>query len=85
MKVNAGEHILRTYLELSVYMPSLVVIFGDPDNGQAVGSITESNVDVFCHAGDDICQGGDLILPAHLTYGLDAGSAASFVAGKVGL
>jgi len=64
---------------------SAVVIFGDPDNGQAVGSIPASKVDIICHVGDNICQGGDLVLEPHLTYSLDAGSAASFVAGKVGL
>lgn len=62
-----------------------VVIFGDPDNGQAVGSIPASNVDVICHTGDNICQGGDLILTPHLTYSQDASSAASFVAQKAGL
>lgn len=64
---------------------SAVVIFGDPDNGQAVGSIPSSKVDVFCAVGDDICLGGDLVLPAHLSYGADAGAAASFVAKVTGL
>ncbi|OCK80869.1 carbohydrate esterase family 5 protein [Lepidopterella palustris CBS 459.81] len=62
-----------------------VVIFGDPDNGQAVGSISAANVNVICHQGDNICQGGDLILLPHLTYSENATSAATFVAGKVGL
>ena len=60
------------------------MIFGDPDNGQAVGSIPSGNVDIICHAGDDICEGGDEILEPHLTYSMDAGSAASFVASHVG-
>lgn len=62
-----------------------VVIFGDPDNGQAVGKITSSKVKIFCAVGDDICLGGDLILPAHLSYGIDAPAAALFVASTVGL
>lgn len=24
----------------------------------------------FCHAGDDICKGGDAVLKDHLTYGM---------------
>jgi len=55
------------------------VIFGDPDNGTAVQGVPAARTDIICHAGDNICQHGDLILPAHLTYGEDAGSAADFV------
>ncbi|KFY75163.1 hypothetical protein V499_04862 [Pseudogymnoascus sp. VKM F-103] len=60
------------------------VIFGDPDDGDAVGSIPAAKVDVICHAGDNICDGGIIILPAHLTYSMDAGAAAAFVKGKTG-
>ncbi|KAF9078392.1 cutinase [Rhodocollybia butyracea] len=60
-----------------------VVMFGDPDDGQAVAGVSQSIVDVFCHVGDDICLGGDLVLPPHLTYGADTPAAASFIAGKV--
>jgi hypothetical protein len=42
----------------------------DPDNGKAVGSIPSSKVLVICHAGDNICQGGDLILAPHLTVSM---------------
>ncbi|KAJ7701442.1 cutinase [Mycena rosella] len=62
---------------------SAVVIFGDPDNGQAVQGVSSSKVDVICHVGDDICLGGDLILPAHLTYGVDTPAAAAFIAARV--
>jgi len=61
-----------------------VVIFGDPDNGQAVGSIPSSKVLIICHTGDDICLGGDLILEPHLTYSENAGQAATFVAEQAG-
>ena len=44
-----------------------VVIFGDPDNGKAVGSVPAAKTKVICHAGDNIYQGGDLILTPHLT------------------
>ncbi|KAF7302113.1 Carbohydrate esterase family 5 protein [Mycena indigotica] len=59
------------------------VIFGDPDNGQAVAGIDAANTKVICHVGDNICQGGSLILPPHLTYGQDARSAAAFIASRV--
>jgi cutinase len=62
---------------------SAVVIFGDPDDGQAVQGIDPSKVLVICHAGDNICQGGDLILLPHLTYAQNANQAASFVAGHL--
>jgi cutinase len=58
---------------------SSVVIFGDPDYPKPVANIAASKVMVICHTGDNICQGGDLILPAHLTYGADAPTAAAFV------
>jgi hypothetical protein len=44
-----------------------VVIFGDPDNGKAVGSVPAAKTKVICHTGDNICQGGGLILTPHLT------------------
>ncbi|KAJ7439222.1 cutinase [Mycena latifolia] len=62
---------------------SAVVIFGDPDNGQAVQGVSSSKVDVICHIGDDICLGGDLVLLPHLTYGADTPAAAAFIASKV--
>jgi len=59
---------------------SSVVIFGDPDDGQAIPNVDASKVDTYCNVGDDICLDGDLILPVHLTYALYATAAASFVA-----
>ncbi|KAK3071825.1 hypothetical protein LTR53_007951 [Teratosphaeriaceae sp. CCFEE 6253] len=62
-----------------------VVIFGDPDNGEPVGSIPSSKVLIICHVGDDICLHGDLILPPHLTYAINAQQAANFVVSRAGL
>ncbi|KAH8671961.1 carbohydrate esterase family 5 protein [Tricladium varicosporioides] len=63
-----------------------VVIFGDPDNGQAVGSIPAAKTKVICHATDNICMGGSTILAAHLTYGSqNAGEAAQFVKTAAGM
>ncbi|KAF7364844.1 Cutinase [Mycena venus] len=59
------------------------VIFGDPDDGEAVHGVPAANTDVICHVGDDICLHGDLILPAHLTYGMDTPAAAAFIAARV--
>lgn len=50
------------------------------DDGQALPNVASSKVDVYCHDGDNICVNGDLILPAHLTYGINAAAAAAFVA-----
>jgi len=58
---------------------SKVVIFGDPDDGAPLPNVASSKVDVYCHDGDNICVNGDLVLPAHLTYGIDAAAAAAFV------
>ncbi|KAF2499055.1 cutinase precursor, partial [Lophium mytilinum] len=58
---------------------SSVVIFGDPDDGQAVANVDAAKVDIICHTGDLICQGQDTILLPHLTYSQDAASAAAFV------
>jgi len=59
---------------------SSIVLFGDPDDGQPIPNVPASKVDTYCHPDDNICVNGDLILPAHLTYGLDAEAAADFVA-----
>ncbi|KAJ7367362.1 cutinase [Mycena albidolilacea] len=59
------------------------VIFGDPDDGEAVQGVSSGNTDVICHIGDDICLHGDLILEPHLTYGIDTPAAAAFIAARV--
>jgi cutinase len=64
---------------------SSVVLFGDPRNGTAVQGIDAGRVLTVCHDGDNICQGGDVILPAHLNYSSDAPAAAMFVMQKSAL
>ncbi|KAH8880634.1 cutinase-domain-containing protein [Thozetella sp. PMI_491] len=61
---------------------SSVVLFGDPRNGTAVQGIDAARVMTACHAGDNICVGGDLVLPAHLNYSSNAPAAAMFVMQK---
>jgi cutinase len=62
---------------------SSAVIFGDPDNGQAVGKVSAGNTKVVCHTGDLICAGQSIILAPHLTYGRDGADAAKFVVGNM--
>jgi hypothetical protein len=64
---------------------SSVVLFGDPANGTAVPGVAADRVFTACHAGDRICEGGVLVLPAHLNYSGDAPAAAMFVMQKTGL
>ncbi|KAK1994343.1 cutinase [Colletotrichum falcatum] len=56
------------------------LIFGDPMNGQAVKGIPRERTVVFCHDGDNICEGGSQIRRAHLTYGDNAAEAAQYAA-----
>ncbi|KAI9689740.1 MAG: hypothetical protein M1822_009622 [Bathelium mastoideum] len=60
-----------------------IVVFGDPDDGQPFSGISESKVDTFCAAGDEICAGTSIVSAAHLSYGIDVGAAAAFVKSKV--
>lgn len=60
-----------------------VVMFGDPDDGQAISDIPTGDVVTFCYATDLICDGAPIVLPAHLAYSLDAPAAANFAAGHV--
>jgi len=83
---QGGQLVHNSAKQLSANVASrinAVVIFGDPDNGQAVSGISSDKVKVICHTGDNICAGGDLILPPHLTYGEDATSAAQFIVSKL--
>lgn len=61
----------------------LVVVFGDPKRGQSFGSVPTSKTLTICHDGDDICDGGITITPAHTNYQNDAPAAAAFVASQV--
>ncbi|KAF2854470.1 carbohydrate esterase family 5 protein [Plenodomus tracheiphilus IPT5] len=58
---------------------SSAVIFGDPDNGDAVGKVLAANTKIICATGDLICAGQAVILAPHLSYGRNADEAAQFV------
>jgi cutinase len=60
-----------------------VVIFGDPDKDQALANGLDAVRLTICHSGDLICDGEPIVLPEHLTYGEDAGTAAAFVKSKL--
>ena len=58
---------------------SSAVIFGDPDNGQAIGNVAAASTKVICVQGDLICAGQAVVLAPHLSYGRNADEAAQFV------
>jgi len=65
-----------------------VVLFGFTRNQQDDGQIPNypaSQTLVFCAVGDLVCNGTLIITAAHLTYGVDAPSAASFLVEQLGL
>ncbi|KAF4550801.1 Cutinase-like protein 9 [Elsinoe fawcettii] len=63
------------------------VTFGDTQNLQDRGRIPNyppANTRIFCAAGDPVCAGTLIINAAHLSYGIDAGPAVSFLTSKIG-
>lgn len=48
-----------------------------------MGNIPAEKIKIICNEGDNICEGGILVLPPHSTYQLRAGEGADFVAGLV--
>lgn len=59
-------------------------MFGDPDDGDAVGDIPASKVHTICHPLDGICLGTGIVTPAHLDYQEDSDTAAIWVADYLG-
>ncbi|KAF4437810.1 cutinase [Fusarium austroafricanum] len=59
------------------------ITFGDPKQREAFGTIPSSRTRVICRSGDNICDGGIIITPAHSQYQQDAPAAADWVAAHV--
>ena len=64
----------------------LAVIFGDPQNGQAVANVPAADLKEYCAQGDGVCGTPRTyqITPAHLSYGNNAADAANFIATVTG-
>jgi len=69
----------KNYSSAAVALIKASVIFGDPDSSVPVAQIPLSRQKVYCDPTDDICQGGDIVGLAHLSYSKDFGDAANFV------
>jgi hypothetical protein len=73
---NAAE-ILKSNSAATKFINS-VVTYGDPDRKLPVGNVPSYKVSIVCHAGDNICQDGEIIKPEHLTYCHNVGAEAAF-------
>ncbi|THV05716.1 cutinase-domain-containing protein [Dendrothele bispora CBS 962.96] len=49
---------------------SAVVIFGDPKRDQPISGIPSNRIDIICHTGDNICDGGIIVAAPHLCVNL---------------
>jgi cutinase len=75
--------VLLPFATQSLVVPWLTIGL-PPDDGEAVANAASGRTLVICHAGDDICLHGDLVLLPHLTYALSAEQAADFAASNLG-
>lgn len=67
--------------------PAAAVIFGDPQNGQAVANVPAAKLKEFCAQGDGVCGTPRTfqITSAHLSYGKNAAEAAAFISSATGV
>ncbi|QSZ35346.1 hypothetical protein DSL72_008216 [Monilinia vaccinii-corymbosi] len=78
--VHKGVKLLSAAVTAKI---AAVVVFGDPDNGQAVGNVASSKVWSICHEYDIVCSGFGAFV-THLTYVNDVPTASAFIVKAVG-
>ncbi|KAJ5930921.1 cutinase-domain-containing protein [Penicillium verhagenii] len=69
---------------LTAEQVTAAVLFGDPLKFESVGKLSTSDVKEFCATGDPVCENGEDVI-AHLSYGSDATTAATFLVKAAGL
>ena len=60
-----------------------IVLFGDPNNGDAFPGSLNDNVKTFCNVIDMVCNGLPTVVPQFVTYEPNVGEAADYVAARV--
>ncbi|RPB16617.1 cutinase [Morchella conica CCBAS932] len=77
-------HLAAGYIPEDLYSKvAAIVLFGDPDDGDAFPGSLNDNVATFCKDGDRICEGFPIPSVVHFTYQNDVGKAAAYIAERV--
>lgn len=61
----------RSHGNLPLCSSYAVLVFGDPNNGSAFGTIPSSKTKVICHPLDGICLHTAIVDADHLTYAVE--------------
>ena len=82
-RVTGGKYLHMPFSGQLITQIGAAVTFGDPKQRQAFGTIPSARTKIFCRSGDNICEGGVIITPAHSQYQQDAPAAADWIAARV--